>query len=391
MSSADLLTRRREAIADVGWGTSVTWRQPRNACLWVLVAVIGYGLWYTFTAVRGVQGTPSGGPLAISAIIFAFYGVVFWWFTTHIDRYSRQPLSLRTAAFLFGGFGATWTIAVNSNTALLGIYAKVFGQDFANGWGAGLAAPFSEELGKGAGVLLLLFIAPRVMRTAFDGFVIGAFVGLGFEIIEDILYSINSVADGFGADPVGASLHTAMLRLATGFSSHIVYSAIFGAGIVYIVGTKAQRRRLGLGLLLCFTSMTLHGVWDSTIAIAGGNAVVTTLLMGGSVVVALVLVVRVFHVTVAGEQVAIRDVLAPEVEDGTLTQDELVAVSGSWKERRRFRRHGGVGDRRRRGHRLAAAHDLADEIARADGDETERVQFARSELHRFAASNATKS
>lgn len=384
MSTTDLIARRREAIAQVGWSTPVNWRQPRNACLWVFVAIIGYGLWYTITTVRGVQGTPSGGPLAISAAIFALYGVLFWWFTTHIDRYSSQPLDLRVAAFIFGGFGATWTIAVNSNTALLGIYAKLFGQDFANGWGAGLAAPFGEELGKGAGVLLLLYIAPRVMRTAFDGFVIGAFVGLGFEIVEDILYSINSAADGFGADPVGASLHTVYLRLGTGFSSHIAYSAIFGAGVVYLMGTKAQPRRLGLGLLLCFTSMTLHGTWDSTAALAGGNGPAITLLLFAGVVIALVLVVRVFHLTITGEQAAIRDVLAPEVSNGTLTDDELLAVSGNWKQRRRFRRHGGIKDRRRRGHRLAAAHDLANELAAAQGEETERVQFARSEVNRFA-------
>lgn len=384
MSSTDLLTRRRDAIATVGWGTRVNWRQPRNACLWVFVAAIGYGLWYTFTTVK-VQGAVYGGPLTISAIIFTFYAVIFWWFTTHIDRYSGQPLNLRVAAFVWGGFAATWTIALHGNGALIGIYGKLFGQDFATAWGAGLAAPFNEELGKGAGVLLLLFIAPRVIRTAFDGFVIGAFVGLGFEIIEDILYAINAAASGFGADPVGASLHTVLLRLGTGFSSHILYSAIFGAGIVYIVGTRAQPRRVGLGLALCLTSMFLHGVWDSTVAIAGGNGYITFALLFASVVLSLAIVVRVFHLTIAGEQQAIRDVLAPEVEDGTLTEDELVAVSGNWKQRRKFRRHGGIGDRRRRGHRLEAAHDLADELSAANGEETERVEFARSELARFAA------
>lgn len=384
MSGTDLLERRNTAIADTGWGASVGWRQPRNACLWVFVAVIAYGLWYTFDTVRVVGGT-TGEPLAISAIVFSLYGVVFWWFTTHIDRYSRQPLDLRFAAFLWGGFGATWTIALHSNTALIGILGKVFGQDFANGWGAGIAAPLGEELGKGAGVLLLVFIAPRVMRTAFDGFVIGAFVGLGFEIIEDILYAINSAAESFGADPVGTSLRTVVLRLGTGFSSHIVYSAIFGAGVVYLVGTRGQKRRVGLGLVLCATSMLLHGTWDSTLALAGGNSVVVSLLLLAGVIVAILIVVCVFHVAVAGERRAMRDVLAPEVGDGTMTDDELVAVSGAWKQRRRFRRAGGVKDRRRRGHRLEAAHDLADELGAARGEETDRVRFARSELERFAA------
>lgn len=383
MSSTDLLARRRDAIAEVGWGAPVNWRQPRNACLWVFVAVIAYGLWYTYTTVQ-TQGAVYGGPLTISAVIFSFYAVIFWWFTTHMDRYSKQPVDLKVAAFVWGGFGATWTIALQGNGALIGLYGKLFSQDFATAWGAGLAAPFNEELGKGAGVLLLLYIAPRVIRTSFDGFIVGAFVGLGFEIIEDILYAINAAASGFGADPVGASLHTVLLRLGTGFTSHILYSAIFGAGIVYIVGTPAQRRRIGLGLGLCFTSMFLHFVWDSTVAIAGGNGYITFALLFGSVVVALILVVRIFHLTVAGEQTAIRDVLAPEVENGTMTEDELAAVSGNWKQRRRFRRHDGIGDRRRRAHRLEAAHDLANELATSHGEETDRVRFARSEVARFA-------
>ncbi|WP_278255343.1 hypothetical protein [Nocardioides convexus] len=109
--------------ADVGWGARVTWRQPRNACLWVFVAVTGYGIWYAASMVR-TQGGAYGGPLAISAAIFACYAVLFWWFTTRIDRYSGQPLDLRVAAFLWGGFGATWTIAIHANTALIGIYGK---------------------------------------------------------------------------------------------------------------------------------------------------------------------------------------------------------------------------------------------------------------------------
>ncbi|HWS34626.1 MAG TPA: PrsW family glutamic-type intramembrane protease [Actinoplanes sp.] len=101
------------------------------------------------------------------------------------------------------------------------MYQKAFGQAFQMAWGAGLTAPLFEELGKGSGVLLLLFLAPRVVRTAYDGFILGAFVGLGFEILEDISCGYNSASEQFGSDQMAASLSTVGMRLVTGFSSHI--------------------------------------------------------------------------------------------------------------------------------------------------------------------------
>jgi RsiW-degrading membrane proteinase PrsW (M82 family) len=92
-------------------------------------------------------------------------------------------------------------------------------------------------------VLLLMYLAPQVVRTAYDGFILGAFAGLGFEILEDISYGLDSAPAEFGSNQMHASLHTVGLRLMSGFSSHILYSAIVGAGIVFLVGTVAQRRR----------------------------------------------------------------------------------------------------------------------------------------------------
>ena len=44
-------------------------------------------------------------------------------------------------------------------------------------------------------------LAPKVVRSAFDGFIVGGFVGLGFQIFEDVSYVINGAQGGFGADP----------------------------------------------------------------------------------------------------------------------------------------------------------------------------------------------
>ena len=379
------LTAREAAIEASGWGNRVYFWQPRNACLWVYALIVGYGLWNAFGIVNS-EIRVYGPALAASTVIFVVYGALFWWFTTRIDRYSRQPLSLIVAAFVWGAFGATWTIALSGNTALISLYSKLAGQNFSLDWGAGLSAPIFEELGKGAGVLLLMYIAPRVVRTAYDGFIIGAFAGLGFEILEDIFYALNSAPEEFGSHQLQTSLNTVLLRLATGFSAHILYSAIFGAGLVYLVGTVAQRRRPGRGLAFVLTAMLLHGLWDSTAAIGNGDGKITLGLIAGITLIAFAAVITVFNLTVGPERVTMRTVMAPEVETGTLTPDELDALSGGWRARRAYRRKAhGRKARRLRHHRLEAAHDLADQIAAAGGHETERVRFARTELARLNA------
>ncbi|MFI5895711.1 PrsW family intramembrane metalloprotease [Actinoplanes sp. NPDC051513] len=382
------LTAREAAIEASGWGNKVYFWQPRNACLWVFVLIVGYGLWNAFGIVNG-EIRVYGPALAASTVIFVVYGALFWWFTTRIDRYSRQPLSLIVAAFVWGGFGATWTFALSGNTALISLYSKLIGQNFSLDWGAGLSAPIFEELSKGAGVLLLMYIAPRVIRTAYDGFIIGAFAGLGFEILEDIFYALNAAPEEFGSHQLETSLNTVVLRLATGFSAHILYSAIFGAGLVYLVGTVAQRRRPGRGLIFVLTAMVLHGLWDSTTAIAGGNGIIVLVLLIGITLLAFAAVITVFNLTVGPERQTMRAVMAPEVEAGVLTADELDALSGGWRARRAYRRkERGRAARRLRHHRLEAAHDLADQIAASGGHETERVRFARAEMARLNAAGS---
>ncbi|MET0839229.1 MAG: PrsW family glutamic-type intramembrane protease, partial [Marmoricola sp.] len=190
--------------------------------------------------------------------------------------------------------------------------------------------------------------------------------------------------EGFGTDQIGNSLHTIVLRLATGFTSHIAYASIFGAGIIYIVGTRWQPRRVGLGLALCALSMLLHATWDSAGVLSNGNAAVLYVLLLGFIVIAVVAILSVFHLTVGGERAALREAMRPEVDNGTLTAEELDALSGNRKARRAYRRHGkGHRAKRQRAHRLDAAHDLASELDHSGGRDTERVSYARAELARL--------
>lgn len=379
----NLITARVDAIENSGWGRSFTFYQPRNAAFWVYLMLVVTGAFKLFSMLSA-SAPAYGEAIALSIVLFGVYGAVFWWFTHHIDRYARQPVKLIVVAFLWGSFAATWVMAANANDAILALYAKAFGQAWAKDWGAGLTAPFTEEIAKGVGLLLLVALASRLVRTAFDGFILGAFIGLGFQIFEDVLYALNSAASQFGADPVGAAMSTIMLRMVFGVAAHTLYSAIFCAGLVYLLGRPAEPRRVGRGLILMASAMLLHGLWDSAAALSQGKAILLFPLFVVMITAALVLVFRVFRMTVPRERQFLRDVLTPEVERGVITVDELTALCGDRKARKTFRKSAAShADRKRNGYVLEAAADLADALAQARGTESDRVEFARSEVNRI--------
>lgn len=379
----NLITARVDAIENSGWGRSFTFYQPRNAAFWVYLMLVVTGAFKLFSMLSA-SAPAYGDAIALSIVLFGVYGAVFWWFTHHIDRYARQPVKLIVVAFLWGSFAATWVMAANANDAILALYAKAFGQAWAKDWGAGLTAPFTEEIAKGVGLLLLVALASRLVRTAFDGFILGAFIGLGFQIFEDVLYALNSAASQFGADPVGAAMSTIMLRMVFGVAAHTLYSAIFCAGLVYLLGRPAEPRRVGRGLILMASAMLLHGLWDSAAALSQGKSILLFPLFVVMITAALVLVFRVFRMTVPRERQFLRDVLTPEVEHGAITVDELTALCGDRKARKTFRKSAAShADRKRNGYVLEAAADLADALAQARGTESDRVEFARSEVNRI--------
>lgn len=383
----DLIARRVAAIEESGWGSRFHLFQPRNVCLWVYVLLIVMGVRQLYGQTAPTARVFAEANLAAvgSAAVF---GLLFLLFLHHADRYERTPALLAVAAFVGGGFGAPWAMALSGNGALMNLYSKTFGQAWATDWKAGLTAPFVEETAKGAVFLLMLGLAPLVIRTVYDGLIVGAYVGLGFQVLEDMLYGQQSAYKSFGVDQVGSVLHTFVLRSATGVASHAMYTALFAAGLIYLIGTRAQPRRIGRGLALVATAMILHGVWDSMPAVADGNGVLTSLLMVGVTVTSVVILFTALRWGAHRERGWLRDVLAPEVANGTITDTELTAVAGERSTRRHDRRTAiksradGV-SRRREKHVLAGALDLAHDLSISHGQDSPQVEHSRAEIHRL--------
>jgi len=382
---ADLDRARNIALDLSGWGRRFTFYQPRNFAFWGYLLLVGTGIFVSGSRLAREYNAYSQA-IALAVTSFAIYAGLFWWFTQHIDRYAKLPAKLMVVAFLWGGFAATWSMAVNANDAILALYAKAFGQSWALNWGAGLAAPFTEEPAKGSGLLLLIALAPRQVRTAFDGFILGAFIGLGFQIVEDILYAMTSAGSQFGANQIGAATGTILLRMVSGVATHIAYSAIFCAGLIYLLGRPAEPRRIGRGLLLVATPMLLHGIWDTLPAIAGPIGMTLVGLAIAVIAIALVIAVRVYQFTVTQEQTFMRHVMSPEEARNVITAAELEAMAGNRKARKAYRKaSSNRRERKRARYVLNAAYDLADELAAARGADTDRVRFARAEVGRIRA------
>jgi RsiW-degrading membrane proteinase PrsW (M82 family) len=391
----DLRARRHAAVEVSGWGAPVRIFQPHNACFWVILVLVMLGVrkFYDMAAPTAGVFAPANIAAVASAGIFC---LLFLAYLHHIDRYERTPASLAVTAFLGGGFIATWVVALPGNGALMDLYTKAFGQVWATDWKAGLTAPFVEETAKGAVFLLLMGLAPKVIRTAYDGLIVGAYVGLGFQVLEDVLYGQNSAYSHFGDNQIGAVLHTFVMRAATGIASHALYTALFAAGLVYLIGTLAQPRRVGRGLVLMASAIVVHGLWDSTAALAKGSLAGALLLMAAITVASLIMLTVAIRWGAHNERGFMRAILEPEVANGTLTTFELTAVAGDRGDRRRDKRAAlrnraaGV-SRRREKHILAAARDLAHDLAAAvssdEGDNTTAVQRSRDEIRRLRGRN----
>ncbi|TQS41330.1 PrsW family intramembrane metalloprotease [Cryptosporangium phraense] len=376
MSGAQL-----SAIEESGWGTPYRFVQLTNPAFWVYLIGVGAGAVGLFKFFAPAVG-PYSAALTSGIVLFAIYLGPWLLLLRHHNRYTAQPGGLLATGFVWGGVAATFWIALPANDALLEVWSKVLGPATASDWGAGLTAPINEEWSKGLGLILLIGLAPRLVRSAYDGFIIGAYIGLGFQVFEDVLYVYNNATSTFGADQLSSTLSVFALRGVAGIVSHALFSAIFCAGVMWVLGRVPEDRKFGRGVLACLVAMFFHFSWDDAGALAGGVdwlAVVLPWLV--LLPVELAVLFFVLRHAATTERGWTRALLEPEVAAGVVDADLLTAVSGLRRDRKRYRKH--LGSRRRARHLIEAAGDLAHEIATARGEDTPRVQHARAELLRL--------
>jgi RsiW-degrading membrane proteinase PrsW (M82 family) len=363
---------RRRAIEQSGWGEDFRLVQPHNLAFWVYGVLVIAGA-VVISGQISIAAAAYSGALISGIIVFGLLAVAYLWFIHYEDRYTTVPPKLAAAGFVWGAVAAIGAFALLGNDAVMSLYGKTLGASFAYDWGAAVTAPIDEELAKGAGILLLLTLAPQLIRSPFDGLILGAIVGLGFQISEDISYAFIGAADAFG--DIGAAWQTIVVRTFASIPSHWMFSGVFGAGLIWFVGRPEVPARKGLGVGLMATAMLMHGVWDASAALAG-DSTFGWIFPAAVAFVLISVFVWIYRTTVPIEREWMRELMAPEVALGVITPAELDALAGPRSTARRYVRS--QRSRRAAKDALAAATELARQLARDDGVETVAVQRARA-------------
>jgi RsiW-degrading membrane proteinase PrsW (M82 family) len=389
MSMATDLAKQAQLDAVEASGSDQAFRllQPRNPALWVFALGIVVGTVRTVTYFGRTNGSLSGA-LAAGIVVFGLYAVLWTLFLRRLDRFTPVQPGLLATGFVWGATAATFFLALDADTALLHLYTKAFGATWAHDWAAGLTAPFVEETAKAIGFVLILGLAPRIVRSAYDAFTIGAFVGLGFQIAEDVLYAVQGAGQHFAVRQVPDATSIIVVRSVTGVATHALLSALVCTGIMWLVGRDPRGRDIPKGVVLILLALIAHGSWDaaSALGVTLGGRAVSVLVVIGLLAGEIAVIVFIGSDAADSERRWARDLLLPEVTRGSITYGELASICGTRRDRRRaieleWDRRG----RRRARRVIPAGRRLCRAIARAGGTDTPAVERARSELARVRA------
>lgn len=286
-------------VSDPGPLQLAKWRRLRADWLATRYPLIGISVLLllitipqvTASVVRVVVTFPTGGTVAL--VVWAAYAFPLIWLVNRFDFFEREPTTLLAMGLVWGGVIAS-SLAVTANQAVFSLFTSLFGEDFTQQWGPALAAPTTEELLKSIGILAVILLAMRGVRSAIDGFVVGAMVGIGFQVVENFVYTGNLLVSSVQA---GSELRTVLdvflvRGLGAGLWSHAVYSGVVGLGLGYAFTRhdRGRGQRIAVALATLGLAWVMHFVWNLPPLVTGSGPLVAV-LKGLSILAVLAVIV----------------------------------------------------------------------------------------------------
>lgn len=219
--------------------------------------VIAMGLLFIFVQATGVRNLILACMLAAAPVPF-YVSITLW-----LDRFEAEPLWMLVVSFIWGATAAALlSLVINQQAGLwlLDGLSPWVEQSNIHALTAMLLAPVSEELAKGAILLILYHWKHHEFDGVIDGIIYAALVGLGFAMTENILYYAQALID-FG--PSGLT-STVLLRGLMFPFQHPFFTSFLGIGLgLAAVTHRASVRQLGPWIGLA-TAITTHVLWNAS-------------------------------------------------------------------------------------------------------------------------------
>lgn len=224
---------------------STSWPKPWLFARILLTFVITYFLLYictyTFNNFNALPGLMMVGSFAVP-----FSLLIFFWETN-----APRNISMYEVSKMFFVGGASSLVA----TLVLYTFLPVYNLDYFGATVVGIV----EEAGKL--VIIIYFIKKLQSKYILNGLLIGAAIGAGFASFESAGYAFN-FGLMYGDD---AMLSVMMNRAWMSIGTHVVWSAISGAALVYVKGKQTLQKDHLLNpkfVRLFAVAVVLHAIWD---------------------------------------------------------------------------------------------------------------------------------
>ncbi|HLV98133.1 MAG TPA: PrsW family glutamic-type intramembrane protease [Ktedonobacterales bacterium] len=262
-----------------------------------------------------------------------------------IDRFEREPWLLRLGAFLWGALIAIPPALLIEQAIADGIATIHFGwlsrtaAEVMNSFLLGANAGITEEIVKGAGLIILLIALRDEFDNVTDGIIYGALIGAGFAMVENFVY--------FARDSNQSLLFLIIGRIVLGWLGHSTFTACLGAGLGYARQTRIHWQKWAMPLLGFSIGVLLHTLFDfvdfqanHAVHDAQYNDVIATIALIAIIAdyippfIAQGTLLYLLMRSLNHETTVIREYLADEVIRGVVTPDEYVLLQRSFRRTR---------------------------------------------------------
>lgn len=191
----------------------------------------------------------------VSLLLLSIYIIPAMAIIQHFRKKWSIPLSYWAISLFVGLFGAGWLASYGNDFYGEFFWQKLVSKAFYKQWADALTAPLVEEVSKF--IVVILLVALFKMWNKREVFLTGFTVGIGFQILEDFSYILQtSLASKHG------DIMIAFERIASGLASHALYTSVFSVGLVSLL-RKNREVSLAHQLLWALGPVVLHFFWNS--------------------------------------------------------------------------------------------------------------------------------